>query len=228
MFKCAGIKTVVNFLILCNYLANRLISRKLIVKKAKIQIIEWTYTLVYVNVRIYMIVIRGDKENSGKNKRMKSFLPLIGTLVIFVLLFILIPVGLTFLFNLPWYLSFIYPFGIIVGAVLIILGILIAYRGIKDLRLKYSYAGYQKGDVLVTTGIYAYTRNPMYFGAAIMIFGWFLVFPFTFILISAVLFTILFCITAKSEEKQLSQKFGKEYLKYKRNVPFFVPYRKFR
>ncbi|MEN4028185.1 MAG: methyltransferase [Methanobacterium sp.] len=76
--------------------------------------------------------------------------------------------------------------------------------------------------------VQAYTRNPMYFGATIMIFGWFLVFPFTFLLISAFLFSILFYITAKSEEKQLSRKFGKEYLKYKREVPLFVPYPKFR
>jgi protein-S-isoprenylcysteine O-methyltransferase Ste14 len=76
--------------------------------------------------------------------------------------------------------------------------------------------------------VQAYTRNPMYFGATIMIFGWVLVFPFTFLLISAFLFSILFYITAKSEEKQLSRKFGKEYLKYKREVPLFVPYPKFR
>jgi len=94
--------------------------------------------------------------------------------------------------------------------------------------LRYSYAGYEREDTLVTTGIYAYTRNPMYFGATIMIFGWFLVFPFTFILISTLLFSILFYVTAKWEEKQLSMEFGKEYLKYKRKVPLFVPYPIFR
>lgn len=182
-----------------------------------------------------MIVIRRDKDNKGQkgdksqkdNKaKPRSFLPFIATIIIFILLFILIPVGLVFLFHLPWYLSFIYPFGIPIGAILIISGIVIIYLGIKGLRLVYSTAGYEKGDTLVTTGIYAYTRNPMYFGATIMIFGWFLVFPFTFILTSAILFLLLFYITARSEEKQLIQRYGKKYVAYKRKVPFFVPYRK--
>ncbi len=175
-----------------------------------------------------MKVIRKDKENTGKDKKRKSFLPIIGILVTFGLLFILIPIGLTLLLHLPWYLSFIYPFGIIAGAVLIISGVWITYRGIKDLRLRYSYSGYEREDTLVTTDIYASTRNPMYFGATMMIFGWFLVLPFTFLLISTLLFSILFYITAKMEEKQLSQKFGREYLKYKRNVPLFIPRPKFR
>ena len=98
--------------------------------------------------------------------------------------------------------------------------------GIKGLRLTYSSSGYEKEDELITTGIYSYTRNPMYFGATIMIFGWFLVLPFTFILISTVLFMLLFYFTTKSEEKQLYQKFGKKYLSYKRKVPLFIPYPK--
>lgn len=175
-----------------------------------------------------MIIVRKDTKNEGKGKTKRSFLPFIVTLVAFALLFILIPIGLTLLIHLPWYLTFIYPFGIIAGSILIILGIWIIYRGIKDLRLRYSYSGYEREDKLVITGIYAYTRNPMYFGAIIMILGWFLVLPFTFILISTILFTIMFYITSKSEEKQLSQKFGREYIKYKQKVPLFVPYSKFR
>jgi protein-S-isoprenylcysteine O-methyltransferase Ste14 len=172
-----------------------------------------------------MIVIRRDNKDSGEDKKSRSFKPFIWILVIFALLFLLIPIGVTMLLNLPWYLSFIYPYGTIIGVILIISGIVIVYRGIKDLRLKYSQTGYEKGDSLVTTGIYARTRNPIYFGATIMVFGWFLVLPFTFILISAFLFTILFLITAKSEEKQLSQKYGRKYRTYKRKVPFFVPYK---
>jgi len=171
-----------------------------------------------------MIVIRRDNDDAEEIKNKRSFMPLIWIMVIFALLFILIPIGLTLLFNITWYLTFIYPFGIIIGAFLIIPGIYIIYRGIKDLRLKYSHSGYNKDDALVTTGIYARTRNPMYFGATIMIFGWFLVFPYTFLLISAFLFTGLFYVTAKSEEKQLSQKYGKKYNAYKRRVPFFIPY----
>jgi protein-S-isoprenylcysteine O-methyltransferase Ste14 len=43
-------------------------------------------------------------------------------------------------------------------------------------------------------------------------------------LISSVLFLFLFYFTAKSEENQLTQKFGKKYLTYKSKVPLFIPY----
>jgi len=177
-----------------------------------------------------MIVTRSDKEGKGqkgdKDKIRRPYSPFIAVISIFLVLFILIPIGMVFLFHLPWYLSFVYPFGIPIGTILIIFGIWSIYLGIKGLRLVYSTSGYKKGESLVTTGIYAYTRNPMYFGATIMIFGWFLIFPFTFILTSAILFLLLFYITAKSEEKQLIQRYGKKYLTYKRKVPFFVPYPK--
>lgn len=182
-----------------------------------------------------MIVIRSDKDddggnkpgkgNNGGNKPRRSFLPLVGIVAIFVLLFLLVPLGIVYLFHLPWYLMFIYPYGIFVGAVLVIVGVWFIYRGIKGLRLSYSASGYEGGDDLVTTGAYAYTRNPMYFGGAVMIIGWFLILPYTFILIAAILFIVLFYITAKSEEKQLQQRYGKKYLAYKRKVPLFVPYR---
>ncbi len=175
-----------------------------------------------------MIVIRNDKDDSGKDGKKTSLLPILFSIVIFLLLFLLIPIGLVLLLHLPWYLLFIYPVGIFIGAILIILGVVIIYLGIKGLRLRYSIDSYDMEERLVTSGVYAYTRNPMYFGAIIMILGWFLVFPFTFILISAILFPMLFYLTARSEEKQLQKKYGRKFLEYKRKVHLFIPYPKFR
>jgi protein-S-isoprenylcysteine O-methyltransferase Ste14 len=174
-----------------------------------------------------MIVIRSDKEDAKEKvekRKIRSIIPFIKLVVTFLVLFILIPIGITLLLHLPWYLSFIYPYGIVIGILLIITAVWTIYKGIKDLKLTYSASGYENEDELVTTGIYGYTRNPMYFGATILILGWFLVLPFTFILISSVLFLFLFYFTAKSEENQLTQKFGKKYLIYKRKVPLFIPY----
>ncbi len=172
-----------------------------------------------------MIVIRSDKDDKGKNKPGRSFLPIVGIIAVFLLLFLVIPIGVVYLFQLPWSLSPIFPYGILPGTILIITGVWIISRGIKGLRLSHGVAGRDQGDNLVTTGIFAYTRNPMYFGAIIMILGWFLVSAFTFILISTVLFLVVFYIVAKSEEKQLEQKYGKKYRAYKRKVPLFFPYR---
>lgn len=175
-----------------------------------------------------MIVIRSDKEAKEKveKRKRRSFIPFIKLVLTFLVLFILIPIGITLLLHLPWYLSFIYPYGIVIGIILIISAVWTIYKGIKDLKLTYSASGYDNEDELVTTGIYGYTRNPMYFGATILILGWFLVLPFTFILISSILFLFLFYFTAKSEENELTVKFGKKYLAYKRKVPLFIPYQK--
>ena len=73
-----------------------------------------------------MIVIRKDKDDTRKEVkkkkevRKKSFIPFLFSIVIFLLLFLLIPIGLVLLIHLPWYLSFIYPVGIFIGAILII------------------------------------------------------------------------------------------------------------
>lgn len=175
-----------------------------------------------------MIVIRSDKGNkdkSGGDKLGRSILLLLPIIAVFILLFFVIPIGIVYLFQLSWSLSSIFPYGILPGVILIITGVWIMSRGIKGLRLSHGFAGINQGDTLVTTGIFAYTRNPMYFGAILMMLGWFLVSAFTFIFISTVLFILVFFIVAKLEEKQLEQKYGKKYRAYKRNVPLFFPYK---
>lgn len=180
-----------------------------------------------------MIVIRKDEEKdvdngvkSGKDRR-KSFLPLLYSIGLFILLFLIIPVGLIFLLRLPWSILSFYPYNLIIGVILIVSGIIVTYMGIQGLRLRYSRDSYAKNNEgLVTTGIYAYTRNPMYLGATILILGIFILLSYTFILISTILFLILFYLTAKSEEKQLEEKYGKSYRKYKSKVPLFIPYPK--
>ncbi|NYB26536.1 MAG: isoprenylcysteine carboxylmethyltransferase family protein [Methanobacteriaceae archaeon] len=172
-----------------------------------------------------MIVIRSDKEDKGEDKPGGSVLSIFPIIGIFILLFLVIPIGIVYLAQLPWSLSPIFPYGILPGVILIITGVWIIFRGIKGLRLSHGVAGYDQGDALVNTGIFAYTRNPMYFGAILLILGWFLVSAFTFILISTILFFIVFFIVAKSEEKQLEQKYGKKYRAYKRKVPLFFPYK---
>ncbi len=76
---------------------------------------------------------------------------------------------------------------------------------------------------LVTTGPYAYTRNPLYLSSIILFIGWTLFLRLTFLLIVTILFLPLFAFAAKWEEEELAERFGDEYLSYKRRVPFFLP-----
>ena len=78
---------------------------------------------------------------------------------------------------------------------------------------------------LITTGPYAYSRNPLHLGFLFycFAFGTFLG-NLTIGLVCIVLEIILILAYIKGiEEKELDLRFGKEYLEYKKNTPFLFP-----
>jgi protein-S-isoprenylcysteine O-methyltransferase Ste14 len=78
---------------------------------------------------------------------------------------------------------------------------------------------------LITTGLYAYVRNPMVSGWLCGMFGLgVLLGSITFTFIATPLFAILNVIYLKAiEEREMEKKFGEEYLRYKERVPMFIP-----
>ncbi|MEE9302341.1 MAG: isoprenylcysteine carboxylmethyltransferase family protein, partial [Thiotrichaceae bacterium] len=72
---------------------------------------------------------------------------------------------------------------------------------------------------LVTSGMYRYTRNPMYVGLAILLTGWaiYLGSASPFLLIPLFVF-VLTIQQIKPEEVILEEKFGQEYINYKNSV----------
>lgn len=80
-----------------------------------------------------------------------------------------------------------------------------------------------KIDKLVTEGVYAKVRHPIY--SADIILGWaiFFFYPDVRLLIGAhwLMFVLLFWM--RREEKALIEKFGNEYLQYMRRVPKIFP-----
>jgi protein-S-isoprenylcysteine O-methyltransferase Ste14 len=78
---------------------------------------------------------------------------------------------------------------------------------------------------LITTGPYAYCRNPLHLGVIFyyFAFGSFLG-NLTIGLVCIVLEIILLVAYVKGiEEKELALRFGQEYLEYKKNTPFLIP-----
>ncbi len=78
---------------------------------------------------------------------------------------------------------------------------------------------------LVTTGPYAYTRNPMLTGVFSLLFGFGVLFGSAFLLI---VFTPLFIFInfweLKSiEEPELEKRLGEEYIEYQKRTPMFFP-----
>ena len=77
----------------------------------------------------------------------------------------------------------------------------------------------EKASALVTTGIYCFTRNPMYLGAALILIAqafW----ASNYLAFSAVVLFMLYIsrFQIQPEERILTDKFGKDYLSYQQKV----------
>jgi len=155
----------------------------------------------------------------------KKIPPIWLLVIIIITFFLLISIGITLLFKLP----FIFPiprfWGILIGIILLSSGFFILICALKVLTIKRAFGKElyksKTESKLITTGIYNYTRNPLYLGAILLFFGWTFIFLFTFLLIMTFLFIAFFYFVAKWEEKELFERFGEEYQKYKKKVKFY-------
>jgi len=80
-------------------------------------------------------------------------------------------------------------------------------------------------EKFIKRGVRRYTRNPMSLGGYLFLIGYAIAFSSSYLL----LVSLVGIIPAHTfylkiyEEKELELKFGKEYLKYKKEVPFLFP-----
>jgi protein-S-isoprenylcysteine O-methyltransferase Ste14 len=81
----------------------------------------------------------------------------------------------------------------------------------------------ENASSLVTSGVFKYSRNPMYLGMALILFGLALMFN----LIGGIIFTLLFTIyitkfQIRPEEEVMERFFKEDFLKYKQNVRMWL------
>ena len=113
-----------------------------------------------------------------------------------------------------------YPF-IIIGLLFLVSGLLLAIRGKRLFKkLNTNIMTFEKPDFLVTEDVYKYSRNPMYLGFVIALFGIVLLMDAA---ISSFLLVILFFLITdrwyiKFEEQEMTSKFGLDYQKYCQKV----------
>ncbi len=107
------------------------------------------------------------------------------------------------------------PRSILLGAPIGLLGLFIRARAAGHLH---------KQEVLTVTGPYAYTRNPLYFGSAILTLAAAVA---TRSWISAVIlcgyFVLFYSIVMRREEAELRQHHGAAFDEYAKSVPLFFP-----
>jgi len=78
-------------------------------------------------------------------------------------------------------------------------------------------------EKIIKNGIYSYTRNPIYISFVGFQISMFLLFGnLMYLLSSILLFLWIHFFVVLREESYLSNKFGQEYEKYRRNVPRWV------
>ena len=107
------------------------------------------------------------------------------------------------------YVLFLLGFGILFSAA----------RSFKEHQTTINPIKIETASSLVVTGIFNYSRNPMYLGMALILLG----LSLKFNLIGGLIFTTLFILfitnfQIKPEEKAMQKIFGEEFLSYKNRV----------
>src|SRR6202171_5243555 len=100
-----------------------------------------------------------------------------------------------------------------------------ALTGIIGLGVRAYAAGYlHKQEVLTIAGPYAYTRNPLYLGSAILALGAGIATRASIsALILIVYFAVFYSNVMQREAKELQLRHGASFEEYARAVPLFIP-----
>lgn len=106
------------------------------------------------------------------------------------------------------------PRVLVIGAVVAFVGLLIR---------AWASGHIMKNDRLATTGPYAFTRNPLYFGSFLISAGFALAAHWALLLLVAAFFALIYVPTMQRERANISGRFPEAYAEYERNVPAFFP-----
>ena len=112
------------------------------------------------------------------------------------------------------------PFSYLVGFLIIIIAFIILLVAIKDLGRNLSpFPRPIKNSNLVTTGIYRFTRHPMYYSLVFISFGVFITKLSIYYLFLSITLTLIIKFKIALEEQYLKNKF-QNYLLYKNEVKY--------
>ncbi len=88
---------------------------------------------------------------------------------------------------------------------------------------KRALLGSYKTEKLIQNGVYGIVRHPIYSADIVLSWGIFLFWPTIIVLFSIIWLNIILFIWMYLEERILIEKFGNDYLEYKKKVPMFLP-----
>jgi protein-S-isoprenylcysteine O-methyltransferase Ste14 len=106
------------------------------------------------------------------------------------------------------------PLTLVVGALIALAGLLIR---------AWASGHIVKNDRLATTGPYAHTRNPLYFGSFLIAAGFAIAAHWSLLLFVIAFFVLIYGPTIRDERVGIRARFPDAYDEWERNVPSFVP-----
>jgi len=160
------------------------------------------------------------------SKNVRNFFTPIGAIIygLLILFFVVIAlyvdrfIGLTNIFP--------NPLNIIISTPFFLLALFLIGWSVKHfLSVKGTPVPFNPPPQLVTTGPYAYTRNPMLTGVFCLLFGFGVFFgSVSLLLVFTPLFIYINFLELKSiEEPELEKRLGESYVKYRKRTPMFFP-----
>lgn len=100
-----------------------------------------------------------------------------------------------------------------VSSIMILAGLALIILGWKKIH---------KAQGLVTDGIYRYSRHPQYLGILLITSGFIIQWPTILTVIMWPVLVIMYIRLAKKEEKEMEEKFGEEFQKYKNETAMLL------
>ena len=127
-------------------------------------------------------------------------------------------IGITSIFSNPLNIILSLPFFLLAL-------FLIGWSVQNFLKAKGTPVPFNPPPILVTTGPYAYTRNPMLTGVFSLLFGFGVFFgSISLLIVFTPLFIFINFWELKSiEEPELEKRLGEEYIEYRKRTPMFFP-----
>ena len=134
--------------------------------------------------------------------------------------------GLCIYFSRDYFLSYEYKLLDILSYMCYFIGLFILILAVNSFKKQSTTVNpikIENASSLVTSGVFEYSRNPMYLGMALILLGLALMFN----MIGGILFTLLFTIyitkfQIKPEEEVMERLFGEDFLKYKQKVRMWL------
>ncbi len=118
------------------------------------------------------------------------------------------------------------PLSLVIGFVVVFAGELIRFWGVSIVGAETRTTGTVGGTFLITSGPFAYVRNPLYLGNMLLYAGVgvmsLALFPWL-LLVAIVWFYVQYYLIVTREEEYLAERFGAEYEGYRREVRRFLP-----